>query len=87
MTQMFWLVVAVLGAVLVVGGLVLGDDGYTAQLCVICGAAVTVLSICGYIASLDVQRESVVPSMTVIGVCVVWLVVALIGFVTFVEVM
>ena len=52
---MFWLVAAVLGVVAVVGGLVLGDDGDTARLCVVCGVAVAVLSMFGYFASLGLQ--------------------------------
>lgn len=56
MTQMFWLVVAVLGAVLVVGGLVLGDDGYTARLCTVLGVAVMAISALGYAASLGLGR-------------------------------
>lgn len=56
--QMFWLVAVVLGSAAVVGGLVLGDDGYTARLCVVCGAAVAVLSMCGYLASLGLRGVS-----------------------------
>lgn len=58
MTQMFWLVVAVLGTVMVVGGLVLGDDGDMARLCMVCGVAVAVLSMCGYFASLGLHGVS-----------------------------
>ena len=52
MTQIVWLIVAVVGTVLVVGGLVLGDDGYLARLCEVLGVAVMVISALGYSASL-----------------------------------
>jgi len=52
MMQIVWLIGAVVGAVLVVGGLVLGNDGYTARLCTVLGVAVMAISALGYAASL-----------------------------------
>lgn len=54
--QIVWLIGAMLGAVLVVGGLVLGDDGYTARLCVVLGIAAMAISALGYAASLGLGR-------------------------------
>lgn len=52
MMQIVWLIGAMLGAVLVVGGLVLSNDGYTARLCTVLGVAVMAISALGYAASL-----------------------------------
>ena len=56
MMQIVWLIGAVVGAVLVIGGLVLGDDGYPARLCVVLGVAVMAISALGYAASLGLGR-------------------------------
>lgn len=54
--QIVWLIGAVVGAVLVIGGLVLGNDGYTARLCTVLGVAVMAISTLGYAASLGLGR-------------------------------
>lgn len=50
--QIVYLIGAVAGAVLVVGGLVLGDDGDVAQFSVVLGVAVMAISALAYAASL-----------------------------------
>lgn len=50
--QIVYLIGAVAGAVLVVGGLVLGDDGDAAQFSVVLGVAVMAISALAYAASL-----------------------------------
>lgn len=56
MMQIVYLIGAVAGAVLVVAGLVLGDDGDAAQFSVVLGVAVMAISALAYAVSLGLGR-------------------------------